>query len=114
MEGIDDLAVETVRTFNDGSVLGAVCVMLILLLIFREGFYWPKQIKFWQMELEKIEAENTRCHIAHDKTREALLEEVRSGGQTLVLVREQLKAQQIAVENLLRLTTEFSRRGGRG
>lgn len=89
-------------------------MLLILLLIFREGFYWPKQIKFWQTELEKVEAENTRCHLAHDKTREALLEEVRSGAQTLVLVREQLKAQQVAVDSLLRLTTDIApkRRGG--
>ncbi|CAM5659230.1 hypothetical protein MAUB1S_11482 [Mycolicibacterium aubagnense] len=106
MGGLDDLAVDTVGKFNDGSVLGALCVLLMILLVYREGFYWSKQVK-------KLEDEIDRSHEAHDKTRTALLEEVRKGGETLVLVREQLKTQQSAVDSLMKLVSEWTRsRGG--
>lgn len=105
MGGLDDLAVDTVGKFNDGSVLGALCVLLMLLIIYREGWFWPRQVA-------KLEEENDRSHEAHDKTRDALLDEVRKGGEMLVLVKEQLRAQQQAVDSFMKLATEWrSRRG---
>lgn len=107
MAGVDDLAVETIGGINDGSVLGALCVLLILLIIYREAWYWPKQVG-------KLDIEILRLHEAHDKTRTALLEEVRSGAQALVIVREQMKAQQASVDSLMKFATDRSqrRRGG--
>jgi len=103
--GLDDLAVDTVGKLNDGSVTGAVCVLLVLLIIYREAWFWPRQTG-------KLEAENDRCHEAHDKTRSALLDEVRKGGEMLVLVREQLKTQQQAVDSFMKLISDWNRRKG--
>lgn len=97
---MDDLLVDTIGSINDGSVLSAVCVLLILTLIWREVIYWPRQIA-------KLEAENERSHAAHEKTRDTLLEEVRKGGEMLVLSREQMKTQQQAVDAMLRFISEW-------
>jgi hypothetical protein len=102
---MEDVGVEALRTLNDGSVLGAVVVILILLIVYREAFYWPK-------EITKRETELSRAYTAHDATRTALLEEVRSGAETLVLVREQLKAQSTAIDKMMAVA--FSRNGGGG
>lgn len=100
--GLEDVGVEAVKTINDGSVTGALAVLLIILIIWREVFYWPRQIK-------KQEDEVDRCHAAHENTRTAFLAEVRTGGETLVLVKEQLKAMEshrAAVEALMRVIAD--------
>jgi hypothetical protein len=100
--GLEDVGVEAVKTINDGSVTGALAVLLIILMVWREVFYWPKEVK-------KREDENDRCHAAHDQTRAALLAEVGKGGETLVLVREQLRAMEShrsAVEALMRVISD--------
>lgn len=104
--GIEDVGIDAVRALNDGSVLGALVVLLILLIIWREVFYWPKQTG-------KLDAEIQRSHAAHDKTREALLEELRKGGEQLVLCREQMKSQQQAVDALMKLASDWSHRNRR-
>lgn len=102
---MEDVGVEALKTItSDGSILGSVVVLLILLVIYREAFYWPK-------EIAKRDAEITRAYSAHDATRATLLEEVRSGAETLVLVREQLKTQTMAVDKLMNLA--FSRGDGK-
>lgn len=107
--GLEDVGVEAVRTFNDGSVLGALVVLFIILFIWREVFYWPRQIK-------KQDDEIDRCHAAHEATRAAFLMEVRTGGETLVLVKEQLKAMEAhraAVEALMRVISDNLHKFGR-
>ncbi len=107
MGGIDELAVDTVGKFNEVGVVGSLFVLLVILIWFREFKYWPRQI-------EKLEAEKQRSYDAHDKTRDALLAEVRSGSETLVLVREQLKAMSATVEDFRKMVAELLRTGRSG
>lgn len=72
----------------DVGVVGAVCLLLIAVLAYRE--------RFWQSEIRSERA-------AHDKTRDALLEEVRSNADTLALVRTQMQNWQSAVDTLLKV-----------
>lgn len=109
--GLEDVGVDAVRTIYGGTVTGALCVILIILIIWREVRYWPR-------EIASREAEIDRCHAAHEKTREAFLAEVRTGGETLVLVKEQLRAMEAhraAVEALMRVISDrlLEFRGGR-
>lgn len=70
------------------GVIGAVCLLLIATLIYRE--------RQWESKMKDERA-------SHDKTREALLEEVRSNSETLTLVRTQMQTWQSAVDTLLKI-----------
>ena len=90
---LDDVAGKAFERFFDKGLTGVLCVLLILLVIYRER-YWVGEIK----------GERT----AHDKTRDALLAEVRSNADTLSLVRTQLQNWQAAVDTLLKVRKDAS------
>ena len=85
-----DTLLKSTDRILDVGVVGAVCVMLIVVLVVRE--------RWWQAEIRNERA-------AHDKTREALLGEVRSNADTLALVRTQMQNWQSAVDTLLKFAT---------
>ena len=97
-----EVITETSKTILDVGVVGAICLLLMALLVYRE--------RYWQGR-EKVLTDGYKLEIAsergaHDKTREALLEEVRSNGDTIALVRQQMQTQQAAFETLMRMRKE--------
>lgn len=96
---MEQIVVDTLKEIGSGNVSGAMFVLLLVLFGYREIRHWPNQIS-------KLEGEIARSHEAHDMTRKSLLEEVRAGGETLVLVRDQMKAQEGAMNAVLKWVTE--------
>ena len=74
----------------DVGVVGAVCLLLIAVLVVRE--------RWWQSEIKNERA-------AHDKTREALLTEVRSNADTVALVSRQMQNWQSAFDTLMKFVS---------
>lgn len=106
----DELGLDALSRLNDGTVIGAICVLLIVLIVYREVIYWPREIAKCEAKLSgeivKRDAEIAQIHDAHDKTRSALLEEVRGNSEIYVMMREQMKSQATAVDQLLRLADD--------
>jgi hypothetical protein len=94
-----DVALAPWEKIANGSVLGALCLLLMGVIIVRE--------RWWQAREKDITATFTADlrseRAAHDKTRDALLDEVRSNGETIALVRGQLQSQKEAFDTLIML-----------
>lgn len=98
---MDDFLIDTLKGVSAGNVSGALFVLLLF------GFCW-REIRFWPKQIEKHEAEIQRSRDAHDLTRKSLLEEVGKSGETLVLVRQQMKSQEAAIEHIGKAANEIA------
>ncbi len=83
----------------DVGVIGAVCLLLIATLIVRERYWSRREERFDEEATTALKEERA----AHDVTRASLLEEVRSNGETIALVRRQLDSHQAAFDALVKM-----------
>lgn len=94
-----DSLVTSFKTIAETGVIGAVCIVLISVVIIRE--------RYWQKREERLTASFSQGireeRESHDKTRNAFIEEIRSNADALQLVREQLAKQNSAFEMLIKM-----------
>lgn len=95
-----DVVTETVtKSFLDVGVVGALCLLLMGVLVARERYWQKRETSLTAAFTADLRAERA----AHDKTRDALLDEVRSNGDTIALVRSQMQSQKDAFDTLIKL-----------
>lgn len=119
---MDEAVTDALQIFLDKGVLGAVLVLVLFIFGYREIKYWPGQIATLKGEaqaalkelketaeerLNEMKAEVDRVHAGHEKTRDSLLAEVRTGGEMLRLIRETHEAQREATRSISELIREF-------
>ena len=97
-----DIALEPWARIANGSVIGALCLLLMVVIIIRERWWQAREKDLTANFTADLRAERA----AHDKTRDALLDEVRSNGDTIALVRGQMQSQKEAFDTLIMLRKE--------
>lgn len=105
-----EVVLNSANRIIDVGVVGAVCLLLMATLAYRERFHQTKddaRDKAWNAQFEalsnKYAAELKEERAKHDTTRDALLEEVRSNAKTIELVTRQMSTQQAAFETLMKV-----------
>ena len=89
----EEVILDSASRILDVGVIGAVCLLLMAVVIVRE--------RYWQSEMATERQ-------AHAETRSALLDEVRSNGETVALMRQQMQSQNQAFETLMRMVRKDS------
>jgi hypothetical protein len=97
-----EIALTPWEKIANGSVIGALCLLLMVVIIVRERWWQAREKDLTATFTADLKAERA----SHDKTRDALLDEVRSNGDTIALVRGQLQSQKEAFDTLIMLRKE--------
>lgn len=90
-----DVFLDATKPFIESGVLGALCVLLMLVVVFQYRSY---------------RADIRACEDAHQKTRDALLAEIRSSAALGESIRDQQRATETAITAVLDLLKERDRR----
>lgn len=96
---IEDLTGQAISKLFDVGVIGVLCVLLILVLIYRER-YWQNRETTSQ---EKSESAIKDERAAADKARDALLVEARSNAETVAFFRAQMTQWTNTMETVLKI-----------
>ena len=99
---MNEIALAPWEKIANGSVIGALCLLLMVVIIIRERWWQAREREIAATFTADLKAERA----AHDKTRDALLGEVRSNGDTIALVRGQMQSQKEAFDTLIMLRKE--------
>lgn len=100
---------DSVSKIVDSSVIGALLILVLSGWVFREIKHWPNQIKetaeSWKQRYEQLKtnvfSEIKEERAKHDKTRDLLIAEIKSNGETMQLVMKQMSTQQASIDALL-------------
>ena len=96
---LEDVTSTGLTKLFDNGVLGVVLVLVIVAFAYRERYWQRREERAETKFAEDIKAERA----SHDKTRDALVDEVRSNERALALVQGQMTNFQAAVDALLKM-----------
>lgn len=94
-----DIVTDASKSILDVGVVGAICLLLMIVLVFRERWWQSREQKVTDTFTAELKTERA----AHDKTRETLLAEVRSNGEATAEFHTEMRSQREIFNTLIGL-----------
>ena len=101
---LEDITSDSLSKILDVGVVGSVCVLLVLVLIWQQKYWIGREEKIATKFTEEVRAEREKS----DKARDALIAEARTTADLIATFRALITKHDAAMEQLFRLVRKDS------